>query len=71
MTDYQTQRVLSDIQSHIASVDDRLAAHTCATNAADRLAVEKPCRAVSQHHEPKGTNAFAHSSTTPIGRNSK
>ena len=24
MTDYQTQRVLSDIQSHIASLDDRL-----------------------------------------------
>ena len=70
MTDYQTQRVLSDIQSHIARVDDRLLRTLAPRTRPIDLLWKSLAARFRNITQPKGTDAFAHSSTTPIARNS-
>ena len=59
MTDYQTQRVLSDIQSHIASLDDRLVRSLAPRTRPIDLLWKSLAARFRNVANPKGTNAFA------------
>jgi HK97 family phage major capsid protein len=59
MTDYQTQRVLSDIQSHIASLDDRLLRSLATRTRPIDLLWKSLAARFRNVAQPKGENAFA------------
>ena len=70
MSDFQTQRVLSDIQSHIARLDDRLLRTLAPRTRPIELLWKSLGARFRNTVNQKGTDTLRHSSATPIARNS-